>query len=426
MSRKTTENKDKDLGLENLLGKTDPVLDAQVREKLISARVGLLLKAPFFGSMATRLELVNADEWLPTAATDGRKFYYNSRFVDKLKIKEIEFLFGHEVLHCCYDHINRAGERDKQLFNAACDYAVNRDLVKHRVGIKITTVPCLYDLKYNDMSAEEIYDVLYENADKIDLDSLIKQMLDEHLEGNQGSGDAGEGDGDNEGIGPTSLSNEEKEEIKNEIKEAMMQASQAAGAGNTPEGIERIIQEFTEPKMNWRELLRQSLESTIKEDFSWMRPSRRGWHMDAILPGMTPGEEVDIAIAIDTSGSIYDSTLKDFLNEVNGIMDTFTSFKIHLFTFDTKVHNPQVFNSDNLDDIADYQIYGHGGTDFNCVFKYLLEEGIEPQRLVMFTDMYPWDGEWGDSNYCDTLFIAHGTTSIEAPYGTTVYFDEAA
>jgi predicted metal-dependent peptidase len=422
----TTENKSKDLEFEDFRGETDPILDAEVREKLISARVGLLLKAPFFGSMATRLELTNADSWLPTAATDGRKFYYNSRFVDKLQIKEIEFLFGHEVLHCCYEHINRLGDRDRQLFNIACDYAVNRDLINHRVGTKITTVPCLHDMKYDGMTAEEIYDELYENAEKIDLDKLIEQMLDEHLEGNKGSELAGVGEGDcnEEGAGPTNLTDEEKEEIKNEIKEAMMQASQAAGAGNTPAGIERMINDFTEPKMNWRELLRQSLESTIKADFSWMRPSRRGWHIDAVLPGTTPGEEIDIAIAIDTSGSIQDTTLRDFLNEVNGIMDTFTSFRIHLFAFDTEVHNPQVFNSDNLDDISDYQLYGHGGTDFNCVFKYLLDEGIEPQRLVMFTDMYPWDNQWGDENYCDTLFIAHGTTTIEAPYGTTAYFDE--
>ena len=207
-------------------------------------------------------------------------------------------------MHCCYDHISRTDKRDKQLFNAACDYAVNRDLINHRVGTKITTVPCLHDIQYDGMSAEEIYDVLYENADEIDLDKLVNQMLDEHLEGNEEGKPGASGDGDSEGSGPSILSDEEKEEIKNEIKEAMMQAAQAAGAGNTPVGIERMIQDFTEPKMNWRELLRQSLESTIKADFSWMRPSRRGWHIDAVLPGTIPGEEIDIAIAIDTSGSI--------------------------------------------------------------------------------------------------------------------------
>jgi predicted metal-dependent peptidase len=410
----TTTQNTKSKSHDNFVEETDKALDRVVREKLIGARVGLLLKAPFFGSMATRLELVNADKWLPTAATDGRKFYYNSKFIDKLKPKEIEFLFGHEVLHCCYDHLGRTDTRDNQLFNIACDYAVNRDLIKHNVGTMITTVDCLYDNKYDGMVAEEIYDDLYENAEKVDIEDLLDKMIDEHIEGK----------GDGEGNGPSTLSKEDKEEIKNEIKEAMMQASQAAGAGNTPAGVARMINDLTNPKMDWKELLRQSLESTIKTDFSWMKTSRRGWHIDAILPGMTPGEEVDIVVAIDTSGSISDKMLNNFLSEVQGIMDCFTEFKIHLFAFDTEVHNPQTFTSDNLDDITEYEIMGHGGTDFECVFKYLVKEGIEPERLVMFTDMYPWSGEWGDENYCDTLFIAHGTTTIEAPYGTTAYYDE--
>ena len=115
----TTQNKDDAKKFENLLGPMDPKLDREVREMLVTARVGLLLRASFFGNLATRLKLVNADEWCPTAATDGRHFYYNSRFIKLLKPKEIEFLFGHEVLHCVYDHFGRRGDRDPQLFNIA-------------------------------------------------------------------------------------------------------------------------------------------------------------------------------------------------------------------------------------------------------------------------------------------------------------------
>ena len=114
----TADTKDKDK-FKNLIGATDPKLDREVREKLITARVGLLLKASFFGNLATRLKLVNADEWCATAATDGRHFYYNTRFVNMLRPKEIEFLFGHEVLHCVYDHFGRRGERDPQIWNIA-------------------------------------------------------------------------------------------------------------------------------------------------------------------------------------------------------------------------------------------------------------------------------------------------------------------
>ena len=71
---------------------TDPKVDASAREKLVTARIGLLLRAPFFGNLATRMTLINADGWCPTAATDGRKFYYNSEFVNSLPLKQLEFL----------------------------------------------------------------------------------------------------------------------------------------------------------------------------------------------------------------------------------------------------------------------------------------------------------------------------------------------
>jgi len=423
MSTTTTQNKENKLA--NLVGPTDPKEDRLARDKLTSARVSLLLKQPFFGNMATRLTLTNADEWMPTAATDGRRFYYNAKFVNMLERKEVEFLFGHEVLHCCYDHILRAGTRDKQLFNIAADYCVNRDLVKHKVGKLITTVDCLFDHKYDGMTAEEIYDELYENADKISVDELIDKMLDEHLEGESDKeGQGGKDDGEGDGTGPVGLSKEDREAIKDEIKEAMMQAAEAAGAGNTPESVQRAINTFTKPQMDWRDLLRQTIESTIKDDFSWQRTSRRGWHMDAVLPGMIPGQETDIVVAVDTSGSIGQKTLDLFLSEVQGIMESFTTYKIHLFCFDTSVHNPKDYTSDNLADLSEYEVQGYGGTDFNCVFKYLIDEGIEPQRLVMFTDGYPWSNEWGNPNYCETLFVIHGSDSIVAPYGVTTYFKE--
>jgi predicted metal-dependent peptidase len=424
MSTATTANKKESDKFKNLLGATDPKLDRDVREKLITARVGLLLRASFFGNLATRLKLVNADEWCPTAATDGRNFYYNSRFVDMLKPKEIEFLFGHEVLHCVYDHFGRRGDRDPQLFNIANDYCVNGDLKKHRVGEFITTVPCLYDSKYEGMSSEEIYDILYENAEKIDIGSLIDKMLDEHLDGEGGGEGSGDGDGKESGKGRPKLSPEERQKIKDEIKEAVLAAAAASdGAGNLPAGVKRIIEDMTAPKMNWRELLRMQLESTIKSDYTWMRNSRRGWHMDAVMPGMKLDPMIDIAVSIDASGSMGDQMLKDFLGEVAGIMEQFPNYRIHVLSFDTQVYNPQQFDSENLDDITGYEIAGGGGTDFDCVFNYFKENEIEPKRHIMFTDGYPC-GSWGDEQYCDTVFIIHGSKTIVPPFGQYAYYEE--
>jgi len=426
MSTSTTANKKESDKFKDLLGPTDPKLDREIRERLITARVGLLLRASFFGNLATRLKLVNADEWCPTAATDGRNFYYNSRFVDMLKPKEIEFLFGHEVLHCVYDHFGRRGDRDPQLFNIANDYCVNADLKKHRVGEFITSVPCLYDAKYQDMSSEEIYDILYENAEKIDIGSLIDKLLDDHLDGDSQDGSGGEEgeDGKKNGKGRPRLSQEERQKIKDEIKEAVLAAAAASdGAGNLPAGVKRIIEDMTAPKMNWRELLRMQLESTIKSDYTWMRNSRRGWHMDAVMPGMKLDPMIDIAISIDASGSMLDSMLKDFLAEVAGIMEQFPNYRIHVVSFDTEIYNPQQFDSENLDDITGYEIKGGGGTDFDCVFQYFKENEIEPKRHIMFTDGYP-NGSWGDEQYCDTVFIMHGTTTIVPPFGQYAYYEE--
>jgi predicted metal-dependent peptidase len=425
MSTATTANKKESDKFKNLLGATDPKLDREIREKLITARVGLLLRASFFGNLATRLKLVNADEWCPTAATDGRNFYYNSRFVDMLKPKEVEFLFGHEVLHCVYDHFGRRGDRDPQLFNIANDYCVNADLKKHRVGEFITSVPCLYDPKYQDMSSEEIYDILYENAEKIDIGSLIDKMLDEHLDGEgDGEGPGKDGDKPGSGMGRPKLSAEERQKIRDEIKEAVLAAAAASdGAGNLPAGVKRIIQDMTAPKMNWRELIRMQLESTIKSDYTWLRNSRRGWHMDAVMPGMKLDPMIDIAISIDASGSMGEAILKDVLSEVAGIMEQFPNYRIHVVSFDTEVYNPQQFDSENLDDITEYEVMGGGGTDFDCVFRYFKENEIEPKRHIMFTDGYPC-GSWGDEQYCDTVFIMHGTTSIVPPFGQYAYYEE--
>jgi hypothetical protein len=389
----------------------------------------LLLRASFFGNLATRLKLVNADEWCPTAATDGRNFYYNSRFIKMLKPKEVEFLFGHEVLHCVYDHFGRRGDRDPQLFNIANDYCVNADLKKHRVGEFITSVPCLYDKKYEGMSSEEVYDDLMKNIKKINLGDLLDKMLDEHLDGDgdadgDNDGDGEDGDKEGKGKGRPKLTDAERQAIRDEIKEAVLAAAAATeDAGNLPAGVKRLIKDLTEPQMNWRELLRMQLESTIKSDYTWMRASRKGWHLDAVMPGMKQDPMIDIAVALDASGSISETMLKDFLSEIQGIMDSFPAYKIHVVTFDTEAYNPQQYDSDNLDDICDYEVKGGGGTDFDCVYNYLKENEIEPKRLVMFTDGYPF-GSWGDENYTETVFILHGTTSIVPPFGQFAYYDE--
>jgi predicted metal-dependent peptidase len=419
-----TKKKKRSDKFDKLVGPTDPKIDALARERLITARVGLLLRHSFFGNLATRMSLTNADEWCSTAATDGLKFYYNSRFIMMLKPKEVEFLVGHEVLHVVYDHMGRRGNRDPQIFNVANDYAVNADLKRHNVGQFITSVPCLYEKKYDGKPSEEIYDDLMKNVKQIDINSLIEQMIDDHMDGDDGEGE-GEGeevDGSGKGKGRPKMSDEERERVRQEIKQAIISAASSAEAGQLPLGVERLIKQHTNPVMPWRELIQQNLTSCIRTDYSWMRPSRRGWHMDAIMPGMTPGEEIDVVVTLDMSGSISNKQAQDFLGEIGGMMNSFDGYKVHLFCFDTDTYNPQDFNSENMDRIEEYEPQGGGGTDFDCIFEYLKENDIQPKRLIVFTDGYPC-GSWGDANYCDTTWIIHGDPDPHPPFGQFALYD---
>jgi len=346
-----------------------------------------------------------------------------------LQAKEVQFLFGHEVLHNVYDHLGRAGNyRDHKLFNCAADYCVNADLIKHKIGQKIN--PCLYDEKYENKSAEEVYDDLYKNAEKINIDNLLDKLLDEHMSADEDGDDSDGVDGDSEGSNTRKgkrpkLSKEELQSIRDEIRQAVLQSAQTCDAGDIPAGVARMIKDMTAPVVNWRELLQQQIQSTIKNDFTWMRPSRRSWHSDAILPGMKPGDQIDICIAIDTSGSIGAEDISAFLGEIKGIMEAYDEYNIQVWSFDTKVYNHQIFTSENLSDIAEYEPMGGGGTDFEANWTYMIENGIEPKKFVMFTDGYPF-GSWGDPDYCDTVFVIKGNQNAKPPFGVWAIYERAA
>ena len=393
----------------------------QILEKLTTARVGLLLKAPFFGNMATRMKLIDASDWCPTAATNGRDFYYNKDFVNKLSTKKLEFLFGHEIGHCVFDHFGRAGSRDRRLCNISQDFAINQILVDERIGEKITEVDICYDPKYRGLAWEEIYDQLYEQAEKISMEDLLEQLgdvLDEHI--NEDSGAPGNESED--GKGKPVMSKEERQKIKDEIKESMIQAAAAAGAGKVPGQIQRLIKDLTEPKMDWREVLQMNIQSIIRNDYSFQRPNRKSQHSGAILPGLREDETIDVAVAIDMSGSIGDEDAKVFLSEIKGIMDQYADYKIDIWCFDTAIYNHQTFDADSGDDFLNYEPMGGGGTEFDVNWTYMKDNDIVPKKFIMFTDGYPWSS-WGDPDYCDTLFIVKGSDN-EAPFGQTVKYDE--
>ena len=400
----------------------DPTLDQKARDAILGARVALVLKHGFFGNLAMRLKLVNADEWCETAATDGRHFYYNTEFVTSLNTKQMMFLFCHELLHCAYDHMSRTGDRNRTVANIAMDYIVNADCINNGLGEKITQVPILYDRKYEGWHWEAVYDDLMKNAKQVTLDELADMLLDEHMDGDKdGNGDESK---DGKGKGRPVLTDAERQQIRDEFKEAMLSAAQATGAGSLPGGLRRMLKDLTEPKIDWREFIRQQIQSTVKNNYTWTTPSRKNFSNGFTLPSMLKEDSIDLCIAIDTSGSITDEMARDFFSEVQGIMDQFPDYKIKVWCWDTSVHNPEEFTPHGSITLGEYELAGFGGTDAAVSWHWMKDNDVEPKLLINFTDGEVW-GDWGDPNYCDTVWIINNryNKEIAPPFGRYAYYE---
>jgi len=407
------------------------VASDEAKEQLVSARIKMLFNQPFFGNIACRLKLkdVTDEGWCPTAATDGRHFFYNRDFVNSLNVQQTVFLVGHEIGHCIYEHFLRVSDRDKQYWNMAGDYKINGMLVREKIGEIIDQVKICYDPKYmgDEWYTENVYDDLKANQ------ALVQATLDVHLdmegEGSEGKpceggdGDGDESNGKGKGKKPT-ISKDDAKAISDELKNAVIQAAQSVGAGNVPADIARIIGQLTEPKMDWKALIRVSLESNMKNDFTFMTPNRKSQFNNVVLPAMNKEHMIDVGIGIDVSGSIYDEDTQAFLSEVQGVMDQFGSYRIRIWCFDTRVTGFDEFTHDDGRSISEFQMTGGGGTDFECNWDFMKENDIQPDQFIMFTDGEPFRS-WGDAEYCDTLFLVKNNYSKPvAPFGQTVYYDQ--
>ena len=233
----------------------------------------------------------------------------------------------------------RIGDRDPQLWNIAADYAVNQILKDSNIGDmpkgKKGENKGFQDDKYKDWASERIYDDLMKTAKKNGKKFLEKlgELMDDHQEWGKGDGEGQGKGGDKKGEkgGKPVYTKEELKKIRDEVKEAMVSAAQSTGASNLPGALQRLVKDLTEPKMDWREILQQQIMSTLKSDYTWMRPSRKSWHTSAILPGQNNDEMIDICLALDASGSISNEQCKEFLTEVKNIMDQYKDFRIHLW-----------------------------------------------------------------------------------------------
>jgi predicted metal-dependent peptidase len=410
-----------------------PELHERVAEKILRSRIHLLQNKDFlfFGMIITRLIPCSADKWLDTMAVDGKYLYYNHRFVDELDAKELLFANGHEVLHIVYDHINRTKDYDlhAKIANFAQDYVINGELADINLGTKPEWI--LYDEKFKGMTSEEVYDELMKNSKMLTpemIQSMLDQMLDQHLPANTGDGDGDGEDGKAKdgGNGPAKYSQEEIARIKTDITNEVLNAAKMSnGIGSLPLGVQRMVNQFLNPKMPWRDLLKNECSSLLPYDYNWTLLNRNSWGMQCILPGIETAKSLEVAVFLDMSGSIGQKEATEFLSEVRGIMDAYPSYKVTVGCWDTKVYNVKEFTETD-DDLLSYEILGGGGTDPMCIFDYIRDNNIDVKKLLIFTDGYFNIPDNFDGYGLSTIWLINNgdKNPITLPFGVTTYYDD--
>ncbi len=363
------------------------------------AKVQLIVHHPFYAQLLHRLKIIS-DPTIKTARTDGAHLWINFKWFDALTLSEALFVLAHEVMHCVEGHPFRTGSRHPKKFNVAADYQINAKLKNDGTG---KMPDCgLYDPQYSGMSAEAIY-----------------EKLPDGDHGGQG-GDPG---GCGGFVSPSESATADKkdpDQLKDEWKTAVVAAASSAKlAGKLPGGVRDMVEKITDPKADWRELLRRFMdETTEKTDRSWNRPNRRHIHNGLYLPGPAPGLETgDIVVGVDTSGSITDKVLAAFGSELRAIVEEGNPKSVTVIYCSHDISRVDVFeNGDPVNIATNVET---GGTDFRPVFEEIKRRKLEPSCVVYLTDLYgpaPEAEEWPTIWACTEA-------SGEGPWGQTVHID---
>ncbi len=395
----------------------------EIETKLSAARTRLILDRPFLGALVLRMPMKAADpKWCKTIGTDARAFYYNPDYINSLTLEQTQFALAHEVLHCALSHFARRDHRNHDRWDVACDLAINPILIKEGM----TAVPgALYNIGYEGMMAEEIYPLVKENNEE--------QPHDQHLYGNEsqasrnqgrldesdsdGTGSAGGDDGDGEQASagaPEPLGEAEKEQLSIQWRQRMAGAAQQAmQAGKLGGSLRRLVDHLLQPQLPWRMLLARYMSTACRDDYSYMRPSRR--EGEAIFPSLR-SSQIDIVVVLDTSGSIRSAEMREFVAEIDAIKGQARA-RITLLACDAALspEGPWVFEPWEEFKLPG-NIRGGGGTRFTPPFAWLDEAGSSPDLLVYFTDA---EGEFpGQEPRFPVIWLVKGRATV--PWGQRI------
>ena len=381
------------------------MLNQLTEEQRLTKAVVSIMGNPKYTALAGVLMIgernVVDDPAVPTACTNGRDEMYGREFVKLLNDAELRFLVLHEVYHKLFKHLTtwlHLYKQDAQLANMACDYVINLKIADDNAKDKFATMTGVleggcYDRKYVGMDSAQVY-------------NLLKQDQDQN-----GGGD-GDGDGDGQGgsdslpngqqpfdahdwDGAQELSADDQRQLARELDEAVRQG--ALVAGKMGSGGDRDMAELLQPQVNWREALREFVQTTCAgSDYStYSKPNRRYLSSGIYMPSGISEQVGELVLAIDTSGSIRQRELSTFLTEVKEICDTVHPDGVRLLYWDTRVCRDEKYDAHEMDDLVrSTKPTGGGGTNVECVTDYIRDNNINAQAAIVLTDGHLYGG-WG-------------------------------
>lgn len=380
--------------------------------KMQRARVHLLLRYPFYASLAAHLDDTPSERY-PTAATDGTRLYYNPQWIEKLDQAHVEFVLSHEVLHCAFRHLTRCGTRELGRWNVAADYSVNAMLLSE--GMQ-GPPGLLVDKALGKLHVEEIYERLPKNPT-----GGQPQTLDDH--GLWDEAGQGKSAGSDPATGESATGESAPGPVYDPLawQQRLVAAASVArlqGRGHLPGDLESAIEEALHPKLDWRVILRDFVQSSIKGNYRLFPPNKRYLWMPMYLPSMTLTEEgrIEVALAVDTSGSISDAEIADFVGEAKAITEQFEDYCLTVLLCDAAVQH--MVKITPFEGELPKRALGRGGTDFRPVFDRIAKDGLRPSCLIYFTDLA---GAFPDqAPPYPVLWLA--TLPGQAPFGEVVEY----
>lgn len=352
--------------------------------KLGAARTRLILERPFIGALVMHLPLIPVTAaGCETVATDARALYYNPAYIAALTLAETQFVLAHEAMHCALGHFARRSHRLRRRWDVASDHAANLLLIDE--GLR-PPEGALANPAFRGLSAEEIYPLIPAQPAERTLD---RHLFDEHEMDPHSSASSRLGHAAAPDAGPPAAplheaGLEDRDELVRRWQSRIVSAAQQARqAGRLAESWLRRVDGAIQPQLPWRTLLARYLVSTARDDYSFQRPPRR--EGDALLPRLASGE-VDLCVALDTSGSIGAEELAQFVSEVDAIKGQIRA-RVTLHACDERLDPRGPWEFQHWEAIAlPQEIGGGGGTRFVPVFEWIEATHRWPDVLLYFTD----------------------------------------